>query len=138
MTNNLWVFDTNTLVSALFDENSKPGLALKKARETGKLIVSPEIIAEYLEVFSRPKFDKYISPEIRLLFIDNIISEAELKRPTEEINICRDPKDNKFLELALSSNTRCIVSGDKDLLVLHPFKNIPIISAADFLESKIA
>ncbi len=134
MTNNLWVFDTNTLVSALFDENSKPGLALKKARETGKLLVSPEIVAEYLEVFSRPKFDKYISPEIRLLFIDNIISTAEVIEPSIRVTVCRDQRDNKFLELALSEKTQCIVSGDQDLLVLHPFEGIPIISAANFLE----
>lgn len=134
--NNLWVFDTNTLVSALFDENSKPGLALKKAREIGKLIISPEITAEYFEVFSRPKFDKYISFETRLLFIDNIVSEAILHQPAEKITACRDPKDNKFLEAAVSINADCIVSGDQDLLILNPFNSIQIITPAAFLELK--
>jgi putative PIN family toxin of toxin-antitoxin system len=51
------------------------------------------------------------------------------------INLCRDPKDNKFLELAIEAGAACTITGDKDLLVLHPFENIPILSAADFLKS---
>jgi putative PIN family toxin of toxin-antitoxin system len=52
---------------------------------------------------------------------------------TTTVTICRDPKDNKFLELALEVNAACIVTGDKDLLVLNPFENIPIVTPADFL-----
>lgn len=50
------------------------------------------------------------------------------------VDDCRDPKDNKFLELALTVNANCIVTGDKDLLVLHPFRQIPIITVTEFLE----
>jgi len=51
-----------------------------------------------------------------------------------KINACRDPKDNKFLELAVAAGASCIVSGDQDLLTLHLFDNIPILSPADFLK----
>lgn len=58
-----------------------------------------------------------------------------LVQPDLHINVCRDPKDNKFLELAVASNASCIITGDKDLLILHPFRNIPILNAFDFLNN---
>jgi uncharacterized protein len=131
--NRFWIFDTNTLLSALMNEGSIPGRALIKARETGVLLTSPEIAAEYFEVFSRPKFEKYVSLEIRIAFIENIITNAFAIEPLEKITTCRDPKDNKFLELALAAGATCIISGDQDLLILNPFENIPIVSPADFL-----
>ncbi len=133
MNKGFWVFDTNTLLSALLNENSAPGLALKKAREIGTLLISPETAAEYLAVFGRPKFDKYLSLEIRITFIENIISNALSVVIKEIVTVCRDPKDNMFLSLALSAKANGIITGDKDLLVLHPFQNISILQAADFL-----
>jgi len=53
----------------------------------------------------------------------------------EAITDCRDPEDNKFLELAVSANASCIITGDKDLLILHPFRNIPILNAVDFINN---
>lgn len=128
------IFDTNTLLSALLNDESTPGIALKKARENGTLIISSEITSEYFNVFTRPKFEKYLSLEIRMAFIENVISNAVAVIPTETVSVCRDPKDNKFLELAITANASCIISGDQDLLVLHPFNGIPILSAADFLK----
>ncbi len=62
------------------------------------------------------------------------MSLAYLIKPSVEIVECRDPKDDKFLELAYSAKAKCIVSGDQDLLVLHPFRGIPIKTAAEFLK----
>ena len=61
MKTEFWVLDTNTLLSALFNENSTPGVALKKARETGTLLISAEIASEYFTVFARDKFEKYVT-----------------------------------------------------------------------------
>ena len=47
--------------------------------------------------------------------------------------MCRDPDDDKFLELAVSGNADYLVSGDDDLLALHPFREIPILRPAEFL-----
>jgi hypothetical protein len=66
-------------------------------------------------------------------FILNLFRIGEFIEPTEKITICRDQKDNKFLELAIGGNADCIVSGDKDLLVLNPFRGNKIISPGDFL-----
>ena len=52
---------------------------------------------------------------------------------TRTVTACRDPKDNKLLELALSASASLIISGDSDLLVMHPFDVISIVSPADYL-----
>jgi putative PIN family toxin of toxin-antitoxin system len=69
-----------------------------------------------------------------MAFIENIITNAFTVEISEIITACRDPKDNMFLSLAVSASADAIISGDKDLLVLNPFKNIPILSPADFFE----
>ena len=52
---------------------------------------------------------------------------------TERVTDCRDPKDNKYLELALAAKADVIVSSDKDLLVLHPWRDIPVLLPAAYL-----
>ncbi len=91
---------------------------------------------ELVEVFFRKKFDKYfLNNEERWSSIEHISLYAVFIFPTESITACRDPKDNKFLELAVSANASCIITGDKDLLILHPFRNISILNAVDFLNN---
>jgi putative PIN family toxin of toxin-antitoxin system len=117
------------------DNRSTSAQALIKARSQGRLIVSNEIISEYLSVFSRKKFDKWISYETRISFIENIIENALLINVTRQITACRDEKDDKYLSLAASTQANIIVSKDKDLLVLHPFDGTPILLPGDFLKS---
>jgi putative PIN family toxin of toxin-antitoxin system len=121
------------LISAILDSRSSSSQALMKARSQGRLTVSNEIISEYLSVFSRRKFDKWISYETRISFIENIIENALLINVTRQITACRDKKDDMFLSLAASIRANSIVSKDKDLLVLHPFNGTPILVPADFL-----
>jgi|SRR6185312_3100024 len=135
MKNNLFVFDTNTLVSAFLSEHSKPTLAYEKAKRIGQLSASIETYDEFCDVFVRDKFDKYISLETRLSIIDEYRVIAIFSEIFETITDCRDPKDDKFLELAVSASASCIITGDKDLLILHPFRNIPILNAVDFLNN---
>ena len=101
--NKFFIFDTNTLLSALFDGNSIPALALKKARGQGILLTSIQVIQEYRRVFFKPKFDKYISFTTRLEYIENIIFNAFPVNIIEEISECRDSKDDKWLSLAVSA-----------------------------------
>ena len=71
---------------------------------------------------------------MRLILDTNILVRiGEFIEPKIEITECRDPKDNKFLELAVAGKADCIVTGDKDLLELHPFRNIRIITPKEFL-----
>jgi uncharacterized protein len=133
--NNVYVFDTNVLVSALLFANSLPRKALELALDGGKTLISKETVDELNNVLSRPKFKRYVSPQKRERFLFNFIQKSVLIEIREKIEECRDPKDNKFLELAVNGEATTIVSGDKDLLVLHPFRGIPIVTVSQFLNS---
>ena len=134
MKNNLFVIDTNNLINAFLFEHSTPKLTYDKVKQVGEISATIETLDEFCDVFIRPKFDKYISFDKRLKLINEFSEIVVLHKTTETIEDCRDPKDNKFLELAVASNASCIIAGDKDLLILHPFRGIPILNAADFLE----
>ena len=136
-TSKFFVFDTNVLISAIFDFNSSPAAALTKARNLGRLLISHEVAMEYLSVFSRKKLDKWITFENRINFIENIIENSMFVNITKHVSVCRDYKDNMFLSLAISAQSDCIVSGDKDLLVLHPFNGIPILNPVDFMAYEV-
>ena len=82
---------------------------------------------------NRKKFDKYVTVEIRSEFISQIIQQSELIEIAEPIIACHDRKDDKFLEVAVNGKADYLITGDRDLLVLHPFRNIQILTPADFL-----
>jgi putative PIN family toxin of toxin-antitoxin system len=130
-----YVFDTNTLVSALLFAYSKPGRAFRHALEYGRVLLSSSTIEELAEVLQRPKFERYVTAAEREEFLAALVEQALFVEPTEKIRECRDANDNKFLELAVSGNASDIISGDDDLLVLHPFRNIAIMTPAEFLRA---
>lgn len=86
------------------------------------MLLSEATFEEIDEVIAREKFDDYLTPEERGAFIEALVDRSRFADPTEEIQACRDPDDDKFLELAVSEHATCIVSGDSDLLVLDPFR----------------
>jgi putative PIN family toxin of toxin-antitoxin system len=129
-----YVFDTNVTVSAALFEKSLPGQALHAALNRGELLVSRETLAELAEVLGREKFDRYLTREEREEFLIKAVREAVVVDITEEIRACRDAKDDKFLEIAVCGGASCAVTGDSDLLTLHPFRSIPILSPAQFLD----
>ncbi len=129
-----FVLDTNTLVSAFLFKKSIVRRAYNRAQAIGNLLASDQTATELRDVLQRPKFDKYLRREIRLAFASNVIRKAILIEIKEKITASRDEKDDKFLELAASGKASCIVSGDEDLLVLHPFRGIPILTPRQFLE----
>lgn len=133
MSDKLFVFDTNVFVSAALLAGSVNDRALDKAFKTGKVVVSAATFEEFTEVLFRKKFDKYFTDERRLQVIQKLERDTLAIEVDISISACRDHKDNKFLELAVTAGASCIITGDQDLLVLHPFNDIPILSAADFL-----
>nr|VFJ47619.1 MAG: putative toxin-antitoxin system toxin component, PIN family [Candidatus Kentron sp. FM]VFJ52371.1 MAG: putative toxin-antitoxin system toxin component, PIN family [Candidatus Kentron sp. FM]VFK07717.1 MAG: putative toxin-antitoxin system toxin component, PIN family [Candidatus Kentron sp. FM] len=128
------VIDTNTLAGALLLKHSVPRQAFDKAMVQGSVLLSTATLDELNEVLSRKKFGKYISDAERILFAETLVQQSLLISPTGKIDACRDPKDNKFLDLAVSGKADCLISGDDDLLMLNPFEGIPILCARDFLE----
>jgi putative PIN family toxin of toxin-antitoxin system len=127
------VVDTSVVVSALLLPRSVPRQAFDLASTRGKLLVSDATVAELDEVLRRPKFNRYVTEKIRLEFLSALVQAAEQVEVTEVITACRDPKDDMFLELAISGKASHILSGDDDLLLLHPFRGIPIIRPQDFI-----
>lgn len=123
--------DTNVFVSAALKESSWPGIVVRWVDRYGGLLKSKDTEAEIIEVLQRPRFN----PLIPSFFLDNLrrmLAAAELVVITERVTECRDAKDNKFLELAWNGRADVIVSGDADLLTLHPFRGIPIVDPASF------
>jgi putative PIN family toxin of toxin-antitoxin system len=123
------------IVSALLFPDSVPGQAFFEARKRGDLLLSTEAIEEIADVLGRPKFDRYVTPEEREHFLARLIHEAQLTEPQERIHVCRDPKDNRWLELAVAGDAQQVISGDNDLLALQQFRSIPIVTPTQFLAS---
>jgi uncharacterized protein len=131
------VFDTNTMISAfLFDEGT-PGRALKRALESGEVLLSLELAEELAEVLSRKKFDRYVRRKLREEFLAGIIRETTLIKVNAILRECRDPKDDKFLEVAVSGKASHIITGDQDLLALHPFQGISILTPREFIDQNL-
>jgi len=128
------VVDNNALVSRLLIPDSVPGRAVRKAVDEARLLVSEATVEELADVLARPKFDPYVSIADRQEFLRLLGRVVELVPITFTVRACRDPKDDKFLELAINGRADLIVTGDKDLLELNPFRDIPIMTPAEYLE----
>ena len=126
------VLDTNVLVSAALKQDSTPASVVRLVEQHDVLLKSTATEQQLLDVIARPYFNLLMGDEARA-WLRTLISSAELVANTERITACRDPTDDKFLELAVSGNADMIVSGDSDLLDLNPFRGIPIITPAAFL-----
>jgi len=128
------VFDTNTLISHLLLPSSLPSKAVRKGLHQGQILVSDETLGELADVLVRPKFDRYISIEDRQEFFRVFGRVVEKVHVIRSVQVCRDSKDNKFLELAIDGRATSIITGDQDLLILHPFNSIPIVTPQNYLE----
>lgn len=127
------VVDTNALISRLLLPQSVPGRAVRHAVDVGSILVSEATMAELATVLARAKFDAYVSVADRQQFIrllGRIVEMVPILRP---VQACRDSKDDKFLEVAVNGEADLIITGDKDLLIMHPFLGIPILSPRDYL-----
>ena len=131
------VLDTNVMVSAALLPRSTPRRAFDRVLEQGTSLISLATLAELNEVLRRPRFNSYLREDERLAFLAALVRESELVEVTAAaVSVCRDPKDDKFLELALSGAATHIISGDDDLLALHPFRGIAILSPHDFVAER--
>jgi putative PIN family toxin of toxin-antitoxin system len=106
---------------------------LAAAQESAILLVSVETWAELTDVLLRPKFNRYLSTSVRLQTLVDFRLTVKLIEVTARVAECRHPKDDKFLELALSGHADLILTGDNDLLVLHPWREIAILTPHQYL-----
>lgn len=127
------VLDTNVSVSAVLQPRSTPRRAFDMVLEHGTSLISIGTLAELNEVLSRSRFNRYLTQEQRLEFLATLVRGSELVDVIAVVAVCRDPKDDKFLELALSGRATHVISGDNDLLSLNPFRGVAIITPQEFL-----
>jgi len=127
------VLDTNVRVSAALKQESMPGMAVPAVERHGGLLTSADTEQQLFEVVERPYFASLIDPDTRG-WLKKLMAAAGLVTITERIAACRDPTDDKFLELAVNGRANLIVSGDGDLLALNPFRQIPIVTPAAFVQ----
>jgi uncharacterized protein len=131
------VVDTNVLISGLLSSTSTPARAVERAVTTAQLVGTPETLRELMTKLLSPKFDRYVSRERRdalLLRLAPLIEIAEVLQPIQQ---CRDPKDDKFLEAAVNGRADVLVTGDKDLLELNPFRGIAILTPAVYVDRQV-
>jgi putative PIN family toxin of toxin-antitoxin system len=127
------VLDTNVVLSGLLFPGSAPSRALLKA-QTNKVLGSDETLLELVEVMGRARFDRYVERGIRQQLAAEYMNGCEKIAVLFSIRACRDPRDDKFLEVAVHGRADLIVSGDRDLLALNPFRGIAILTAAEYLQ----
>lgn len=128
------VFDTNVLISAAILNKSISAKAFQHGLAYFELVHSGSTYTELAEVLERPKFAKYLTELERETFL-SLVAQASLPVDVHSIiTDCVDPKDNKFLELAIDANATIIVSGDAHLLTMHPYRTVTILFPAAFMQ----
>jgi putative PIN family toxin of toxin-antitoxin system len=128
------VADTNVLISSQLLPASLSDQAVRRAADNGILLVSEGTMNELADVLARPKFDRYVSLADRQQFLRLLGRVAEFVPIVYPVRECRDPKDDKFLEVALNGQAGLILTGDSDLLASHPWQGIAILAPARYLK----
>jgi putative PIN family toxin of toxin-antitoxin system len=110
-----------------------PRQALGLARRRDRIALSDPVLAEIAEVLSRPKFAAVLTAARRQEVLELLAAGSQWFDPQERVAECRDPGDDKYLELAVAAAASAIVSSDLDLLALDAWRGIRILRPADFL-----
>ena len=128
------VVDTNVMISTVLFTDSTPAKAVYSLAEHHHLLASIDTIEEAHRVIRRRKFDRYFTLSEREATLESLLAAAEKVVVTRSITACRDPSDDKFLELAVNGQADYMITGDEDLLVLDPFRGVRIVTPGDFLD----
>lgn len=129
------VADTNVLVSRLILPDSVPAKVLRQVELNSLLLFSESTMYELADVLARPKFDRYVSRDDRRGFLERLGKIAEFIPIVQFVRECCDPSDDKFLEVALNGSADVIITGDDDLLELHPWRDVAILSPSQFMDA---
>jgi uncharacterized protein len=130
------VVDTSIVVRAVLKPLGTVGPILDLLAEKRYIFLYSEAtLEELVDVLARPRISRRFPLRGRDLqtVLDLILLRGEAVEPRRRWTVCRDPKDDKFLDVAVEGRADVLVSGDGDLLVLHPFEGIPIVPPAQFL-----
>jgi putative PIN family toxin of toxin-antitoxin system len=127
------LLDTNVLISAALSVQGKPAKCLDWTLDHATLLTSTRLLSELETRLARPRLAKYLTEVDRRTFMTRYAQSAVTIDVEAMIKACRDPDDDHLLDVAIGGRAGCLVTGDLDLLVLHPFSGLPILSPANFL-----
>jgi putative PIN family toxin of toxin-antitoxin system len=127
------VIDTNVFISGVLSTTSAPARCVDAVVTGGQLIASHDTLRELFERLLSPKFDPYVTRARREELLSRLAPLVEIVEVVQQVRACRDPHDDKFLEAAVNGRADLIITGDKDLLELHPCRGIAILSPAALL-----
>lgn len=129
------VVDTNVFVSSLLSPDSTSAKALRAVLLRCEILSSHQTFEELTRIFERHKFEKMAPVMERRRALDALARSFLFITIDQKVAECRDHNDNQFLELALCGKADLIITGDHDLLVLHPWRGIPVLTPAQYLAS---
>lgn len=127
------ILDTNLWISFLISQKFNQIDKLIEGKRI-ILIFSNELLEEFIDVVSRPKFKKYFSKKDIEKIIENFDQFGELVKVTSDIQVCRDSKDDFLLNLSIDSKADYLITGDKDLLILEKIEDTTILTFSEFIE----
>ena len=127
------ILDTNVFISGIFFSGPPSKILKAWADQKFHLVLSQQILDEYQRVSEDlsskfPSID--IAPIIELITIHGLFIDTH----GYTLPVCEDPDDNKFIECAVASNCKIIISGDKHLSILSEFRGIAILNPRDFVD----
>lgn len=138
MTNPEWVIDTNVLISAALTARGAPAQLVQLVLERGALVFSQPTFNELKTRLYRPKFDRYISLELREAVLHDLSAAARWVEIGEPGRYCRDRSDDMFIETALAARAGVLVSGDQDLLDAPAIAGLRILTPQQALAELLA
>lgn len=127
------VIDTNVFVSGLLSAGSPPGRCIETVVSTAQLVASQATLYELIQQLLAPKFDRYVARARREELLVRLAPLVEIVEIVQQVRACRDPRDDQFLEAAVNGRAGVIITGDKDLLALDPFRGVTIVTPAAYI-----
>ncbi len=127
------VIDTNVFVSGVLSSTSAPARCVEAVVSSGQLVATEATLKELFERLLSPKFDPYLTRARREELLSRLVSVVEIIEVVQQVRACRDPHDDKLLEAAVNGRAGVIITGDKHLLELHPFRGIAILGPSEHL-----
>lgn len=127
------VLDTNVWLNTLLARHHIHPILRALRDRRFRLVTSEALIRELLEVLGRPEWQTIVTPANVHGLLAILRDAAEFVLPLESVTICDDPTDAKFIDCALAGHVDYLVTGDRDLLRLHPFRGIAIVRPGEFL-----
>jgi len=131
------VIDTNVWISAALSPVSTPARLVKRVLAQGVPVFSAQTFAELESRLWKPKFDPYLSLEVRRALLQDLSGAAQWVEVPSDIAAqtwSRDADDDKFIHAALAAHAPWLVTGDRDLLDVPPIHGLQIGSPADALQ----